>query len=105
MFSFFKKAELNCLEDVVRMEYQFKGTVQHVGFRFEVEMAAMNNDLTGWVKNEVDGSVIAQFQGLEENIKKTIYALYQIDRIQITSLTKRQIEVNKKEKTFKTLYY
>lgn len=40
-----------------------KGRVQGVGYRAFVEMHASRLDLNGWVRNRLDGSVEAVFQG------------------------------------------
>lgn len=34
-----------------------KGRVQGVGFRYFVQMIAMENQVTGWVRNKADGTV------------------------------------------------
>jgi acylphosphatase len=48
---------------MVRREVQFVGTVQGVGFRAMTRGLAAGRPVTGWVRNEPDGSVICQAQG------------------------------------------
>ena len=48
------------------------GKVQGVGFRAFVRNRAMKNNVTGWVKNQDDGSVEALFSGSQEDINKLI---------------------------------
>ena len=48
------------------------GKVQGVYFRAETQRAAVGFNLTGWVRNMVDGRVEACFEGKDENIDKMI---------------------------------
>ena len=48
------------------------GKVQGVFFRAETQRAAVGFNLTGWVRNMVDGRVEACFEGKDENIDKMI---------------------------------
>lgn len=48
---------------VERIRYRFMGHVQHRGFRFACCMAAEKAQATGWVRNERDGTVMAEVQG------------------------------------------
>ena len=42
----------------------FTGYVQGVGFRYRLSHLAQYYGVTGWVRNEYDGSVSAELQGL-----------------------------------------
>lgn len=44
------------------------GRVQGVGFRFFCRRLAVEMDLTGWVRNRVDGSVEVEVQGPNDRI-------------------------------------
>lgn len=55
-------------------------------------------------KNNDDGSVTAQLQGSEKNINKIITDLQNIDRIQIDSMTEKEIPLDYYEKDFYILY-
>lgn len=46
-----------------RLRMRFVGEVQGVGFRWTARMVANELDLTGWVRNEPDGSVSMELQG------------------------------------------
>ncbi len=46
-----------------RIRYRFMGHVQHRGFRYACVMCAQKEGLTGWVRNERDGTVTAEVQG------------------------------------------
>jgi len=49
--------------DVVRLEAVVRGRVQGVGFRYWVVRRAHDLGLTGWVANELDGSVRCVAEG------------------------------------------
>ena len=50
-------------ENAKRLRVRFVGRVQGVGFRWTALMVARELSLTGWVRNEPDGSVSAEIQG------------------------------------------
>ncbi len=49
----------------MRKRYVFRGTVQHVGFRYRAVSAARRLGLTGFVMNMPDGTVRMEAQGEE----------------------------------------
>lgn len=55
-----------------RVEIKVCGQVQGVFFRQGVKELAEELGLTGWVKNEEDGSVKIVVEGEEENLQKLI---------------------------------
>ena len=59
----------------MRKRIIFKGTVQHVGFRFRAITAAKKLGLTGWVMNLPDGTVIMEAQGTEEALDLAVREL------------------------------
>ncbi|WP_083526928.1 acylphosphatase [Thermophilibacter mediterraneus] len=50
-------------DDARRLRLRFVGQVQGVGFRWTSMGVARDLGLTGWVRNERDGSVSAEIQG------------------------------------------
>lgn len=60
-----------------RYDITVTGRVQGVGFRYFAQLEAKQRELTGWVKNEDDGSVRIEAQGNEENVNTFIRALAQ----------------------------
>jgi hypothetical protein len=48
-----------------RITVRYEGRVQGVGFRYTAVSLAQNLDLTGWVKNEFDGSVSLVAEGAD----------------------------------------
>ena len=59
----------------IRKNYTFIGRVQGVGFRSATQYYAQGLRLTGWVKNEWDGTVVMEVQGPEEAHKELIRIL------------------------------
>ena len=54
--------------DAERLGLRFVGQVQGVGFRWTSREVARTLGLTGWVRNEPDGSVSAELQGPAEAV-------------------------------------
>lgn len=107
MFHLFKKKEKIKRElppGTIRKEFHFEGNVQNIGFRFEVQSHAKPLGITGYAKNNEDGSVTAQLQGSLEDINKVIKSLQNIDRIQIDSMTEKEIPLDYYENDFCILY-
>ena len=61
----------------VRKHFTFRGRVQGVGFRYTAKYLAGALGLTGWVKNEWDGTVVMEVQGSEQMINKMLKGLNQ----------------------------
>lgn len=57
---------------VIRREYRFIGDVQNVGFRYRAKYAANGCGVTGFVRNEWDGSVVMEAQGTEVQIHNVL---------------------------------
>lgn len=107
MFRLFKKKEKIKRElppGTIRKEFHFEGNVQNIGFRFEVQSHAKPLGITGYAKNNEDGSVTAQLQGSLESINKVILSLQNIERIQIDSITEKEIPLDYYEKDFYIQY-
>lgn len=107
MFNLFKKKEKIKRElppGTIRKEFHFEGNVQNIGFRFEVQSHAKPLGITGYAKNNEDGSVTAQLQGSLEDINRVILSLQNIDRIQINSITEKEIPLDYYENDFSIIY-
>lgn len=96
------KKELPVFKDgeIVRYHIQFEGIVQGVGFRFEVYQMANQFKLSGWVRNEMDGSVLCEVEGTQEKIEYLIKHLKQVPRFQIEKIIKKEISL-KNESSFR----
>ena len=59
----------------IRRHYLFTGTVHGVGFRWTATNLASSVGATGWIRNERDGSVTAEIQGIREQVDAVIDGL------------------------------
>ena len=55
-------------EGTRRIHVRFVGQVQGVGFRWTSQRVTFDLGLTGWVRNEPDGSVSMELQGPDEAV-------------------------------------
>ena len=53
----------------MRQQVRFIGRVQGVGFRATARQVARGYHISGWVRNEPDGSVILEAQGTPEDLE------------------------------------
>ena len=77
----------------VRKRIVFHGRVQGVGFRYTAKYLAQSMGLTGWVKNEYDGTVLMEVQGREPLIFKLMEGLNNRMYIQIDWIDSKDISV------------
>lgn len=84
----------------VRYKMIFTGRMQGVGFRYKARYVADHYGLTGYVRNEYDGSVLVEVQGTELDIQMFLQNLYQDRYIDIDNLEKREIPVIEEENAF-----
>ncbi|MBQ6334618.1 MAG: acylphosphatase [Erysipelotrichaceae bacterium] len=89
----------------IRKHFRFFGTVQGVGFRFQAMMAADRLGLSGWVKNESDGSVSMEIQGTEEEISAALDLIDNSRFIQIERIEEKIVPVNEEENGFNADYW
>lgn len=85
---------------MVRKHYRFTGRVQGVGFRYRAKHAASGMCVTGWVRNEGDGSVEMEVQGTEEAINRMLVMINRSNYIQIDTIECREIPPKEQERTF-----
>ena len=88
-------------EGTVRMRLIFHGRVQGVGFRFMAVTLARPRGLTGWVKNEFDGTVTMEVQGPGESINALVEELHHQRFIRIARVDAERISVDTHETTFR----
>ncbi|MCR5545533.1 MAG: acylphosphatase [Lachnospiraceae bacterium] len=89
---------------VIRQHYIFKGEVQGVGFRYTAKYAAESLGLTGWVKNNWDGSVEMEVQGDDELIERMLSMIYSGRHIYINDIKKKNIRTISDERSFFVRY-
>ena len=88
----------------IRESITFYGRVQGVGFRYKLRYLADKYSVTGWERNEYDGSVTTELQGLEEDIDKILQALYNDRYIEIDDFRRRKISLDEEERRFGIRY-
>ena len=91
------------MAEEIRVHLNFKGYVQGVGFRYTAYHTATMYGLTGWVKNEWDGSVTVEAQGDRDAIDMFIAKVKAGRFIDVMDMTMATIPP-KDEKTFEIRY-
>ena len=76
------------------------GRVQGVGFRYTAKYLAQSLGLTGWVRNEYDGTVLLEIQGSEYMINKLLMGLNHNQFITIEWMDTEELPLDKEEKSF-----
>ena len=82
----------------------FHGWVQGVGFRYRASHAAALCGVTGWVKNEYDGSVSCEVQGRECDIDAWQLFIEQARFIVVEKVVKKEIPEVAEERSFGVKY-
>ena len=88
---------------VVRKHIVFYGRVQGVGFRYTAKYLARSLELTGWVKNDWDGTVTMEVQGREQLINKLLTGLNHSRFISIEWMDTKEIPLEE-ERSFDVKY-
>ncbi len=81
----------------------FYGTVQGVGFRYEAWMVAQKLKLTGFAKNQPDGTVLVEIQGPNNKLKHFILCMESIRRIYVEKKVIDEIPLQE-EQGFEPVY-
>ena len=84
----------------VRRHIVFHGRVQGVGFRYTAKYLAQSLELTGWVRNEYDGTVTLEVQGRDTLINKMLVGLNHDRFISIDWMDTEDIALEEGEKSF-----
>ena len=88
----------------IRKRYRFSGYVQGVGFRYEAKIIADQLGLTGWARNETDGTVLIEIEGEAGYVAEFLRALQAVPRFDITEIQAEDLPLSKSETEFKALY-
>ena len=83
----------------VRKFFVYHGRVQGVGFRYTAKRLAQSLGLTGWVKNEYNGTVTMELQGEETSIYKLMEGLNRDIYIEIEWIDSETVDL-KEESCF-----
>jgi acylphosphatase len=78
------------MTDHVRLDAVVRGRVQGVGYRYFAQDAARRGGLSGWVLNDVDGSVRCRVEGSRSDLEAFLATLERgpagawVDRVEAT---------------------
>ena len=89
---------------MIRKRLQFYGRVQGVGFRYTAIRVANSLGVSGWVRNERDGSVTVEAQGSEAAISKMIQTIGNGSYIHIDNIVSTELAVVENDKGFDVRY-
>lgn len=84
----------------IRQLFCFYGRVQGVGFRYKLYHLAERYGVTGWVRNEYDGSVTAEMQGQTLALDMILQALENDRYIEITEVRRKNLPLKEEERSF-----
>ena len=88
---------------LARRRFRFYGTVQGVGFRWRARHAAEGLGLTGWVRNEYDGSVTLELQGGDGQLDRALEMLENGRFLSIDRMEVQTVPLDEAERGFHTL--
>ena len=88
----------------IRYRVKFIGHVQGVGFRYTAYHLAQKYSLTGWVRNEYDGTVSSEVQGTEAAIDQWLTEIFTGRYISVDRVSKATLPLNEEERTFSVVY-
>lgn len=91
------------MDRIIRKHIVCYGWVQGVGFRYRARHAADLYGVTGWVRNDLDGSVTMEVQGTEAQIDNVIIAIERGSYVRIERMDVRTIPVVEHERAFRTV--
>lgn len=78
---------------MISLQIFFEGNVQGIGFRWSVRNIAKGFDVTGWVRNLIDGRVEMQITGVEPELRAFLDAIMQSElRAHIRNHTENNLE-------------
>ncbi|MBR3643342.1 MAG: acylphosphatase [Parasporobacterium sp.] len=75
----------------VREHIIFYGEVQGVGFRYRAKYLAQYLDITGFVRNQWDGSVEMEAQGREKDIEALVEELENMSFVSVSDIERERI--------------
>lgn len=88
------------MQNKIRKKFHFTGSVQGVGFRYRARHAATGCGVTGWVKNEWDGSVLMEAQGTNDQINGMLKLINRSSYIVIDRMQYEEIPIEEHENGF-----
>lgn len=90
---------------MVQYEIRVTGRVQGVGFRFYTQQQARTLNLNGWVRNTLDGGVMAMVQGPKHAIDTFVdYLWIGPPASQVKNITKVEMQILEEYSHFEIRY-
>ncbi|MDZ4753703.1 MAG: acylphosphatase [Phycisphaerae bacterium] len=75
---------------MIRATFQFFGRVQGVGFRMTAKRIALRFALSGYVRNEDEGSVLCVIEGAPDEIDSFLAGVYEAMKNNITKVNQNR---------------
>lgn len=102
----FDASDDTCSQDSHKVRYHivFYGRVQGVGFRYTSQHLADSLGLTGWVRNEDDGTVTCELQGSDMAIDQFMSRIRDQRWIDISDTERTSIKPDPDERNFRIRY-
>lgn len=88
------------MQEQIRVAMRYTGKVQGVGFRATAQATSSGFAVTGWVRNEPDGSVQMEVQGPRTDVERFLAALQERMARAIKTSDRSSIEPVKLESGF-----
>ena len=88
------------MERIIRKRYCFSGRVQGVGFRYRAIHAAGALGVTGWVRNDPEGTVSMEAQGGRDRLSQLVEMIGNGRYVEIESFTSEEIPLREDERGF-----
>jgi len=89
---------------VKRYRFRFYGRVQGVGFRYTAKYLSSHLSLTGYVRNEYDGSVTVELQGQQWRIDEWLQRIHEDRYIRIEETEQKELPIVEDERSFRVDY-
>lgn len=83
-----------------RIRVRFEGRVQGVGFRATTQRLAHGRPVTGWVRNDPDGSVLMEVQGRAGDIEALLTEIARVMGRNIRNTVQEPLGVHEAERGF-----
>ena len=90
------------MDGIIRRRIRFYGLVQGVGFRYRARHAAAAVGATGWVRNDVGGTVSMEIQGTPAQIDQVVGMIERGLYVRVESIESKTIPVEPDERGFVT---
>ena len=84
----------------IRRRYVFSGFVQGVGFRYRARHAAELFGVTGWVRNDLSGTVTMELQGGAAAIEAVREAIERGRYVRVEDVSVRELPLETEEHGF-----